>query len=282
VGAISLASWLEITTLPDVYDGAPFALELVGSPDQLTAKLATGELDAALLPVNLAASLYNHTDGAVQIAAITGLGSIYGITNDPKINSFADLSDASVISFGLGATPQFAIDYLANSLPDFLVVEYASEAPEAVAQLVAGQASVGILPEPFVTSVLEQAPEFRIAFSLGDLWLEDTGSPLVSTALVFRRAWADEHPETARALIDKVRESSSFVNDNPAAAAAIVAGRDILPNIEIAQAAIPRLNLVTMTGPEMRTATLDFLATLHNFSPAAIGGDVPGDDFFFE
>jgi len=280
--AMAITEWQYQPSPGGPFGGIPFTLDLVGSPDPLVAQLASGDLDAALLPVNVAATVYNRTNGAVQLAAITAQGLLYAITDNPNINSFADLNGHTVTAFGLGATPQFVIEYFLAHDGISADIEYTSEAPEAVAKVIAGQTEVAILPEPFVTAALLQADDFRIAFSLNDEWVAATGSPLVTTALVFRTDWALAHPDTANMVIERLRESVTWVNDNPELAAQVLADYEILPSVAIAQAAIPRANLVTMTGAAAKTAALEFLTVLYDANPESIGGSIPGAGFFFE
>lgn len=44
---------------------------MYGAADEIVPLLVKGELDAAAVPANLAATLYQKTEGAVQVAAIT-------------------------------------------------------------------------------------------------------------------------------------------------------------------------------------------------------------------
>jgi len=261
--------------------GPSSSLEFVGSPDQLVAQLASGQLDAALLPVNVAATLFNRTNGGIELAAITAEGLLYAVSNDPTVTSFSDLAGRNITAFGLGATPQFVIEFLSQYNNVAVDVDYTAEAPEAVAHLVSGQSDIGILPEPFVTSTLKQADDFQVAFSLNDAWLSATGSPLVTTALVFRTDWAAQHPELAQSVLEQVGESISWVKGHPASAAQILASAEILPNAAIAEAAIPRTNLVFLTGPQMRDITLEFLTVLHDANPESIGGQLPNATFFY-
>jgi len=286
--ALALTQFFLGDTAEGTFNAVPFSLELAGAPDQITAKLATGELDAALLPVNLASVLYNRTNGDIKLAAITGTGLFYVVGNSalwgdrPEIPSFADLAGAQVVSFGLGATPQYVIEYLTQHYDIDLDLTFSAEAPEAVAQLLAGQAYFGILPEPFVTSLIAQDPDFKVVVSLGEAWELATNSPLVTTALVFRADFVARYPQTAQYLIEAVGRSIAWVTDNPSAAAIVVAEQMILPTAEIAEAAIPRTNLVMLTGEAAKTATLEFLTVLYEANPMAIGGNIPDADFFLE
>lgn len=294
--ALALTQFFLGDTGEGTFNAIPFSLELAGAPDQLTAKLATGELDAALLPVNLASVLYNKTNGGIQLAAITGSGLFYVVANpwqyiissqsdtkDPRtITSFSQLDGQQVISFGLGATPQYVIEYLEQYYGVNLDITFTAEAPEAVAYISGEHIEFGILPEPFVTTLVTQNPQIEVVMSLADVWEQATGSPLVTTALVFRTDFITAYPQTTQYLIDAVGSSITWVNEHPADAAVVIADQMILPSVEIADAAIPRTNLIWLTGAAAQTATVEFLTVLANANPAAIGGHLPDDGFFVE
>ena len=48
----------------------------------------------------------------------------------------------------------------------------------------------------------------------------------------------------------------------------------------IAEKAIPRCNLVCITGEEMQQSLESYLSTLHAFDPAIIGGEMPDENFY--
>ena len=54
---------------------------LSGTPDNIVAKITSGEADIAAVPVNLAPTLYNKTNGQVQLLAINTLGVLYVVEN---------------------------------------------------------------------------------------------------------------------------------------------------------------------------------------------------------
>ena len=51
---------------------------------------------------------------------------------------------------------------------------------------------------------------------------------------------------------------------------------------EIAAQAIPRSNIVSVTGDEMKSAAQAVLNVLYSANPASVGGKMPGDDLYAE
>lgn len=135
-----------------------YQFTIASNANEIVTKLVTGELDAAAMPTNLAATLYNKTKGEIQISAINTLGVLYLVT-DEDIKTVSDLKGKTVYSSGQGAVPEYALDYIlsANGIKEDVKVEYMTEHSELAAQLIAGKISSAVLPEPFVTQVIAKS-----------------------------------------------------------------------------------------------------------------------------
>ena len=70
------------------------------------------------------------------------------------------------------------------------------------------------------------------------------------------------------------------MNDDVEAAAQLVGDYDIVP-AKVAQKAIPECNIVCVTGTDMKERLSGYLAVLADQNPQAVGGAVPGDDFYY-
>ena len=66
-----------LVNLMESDDGANYTFSMYGSADEFVSKLVTGELDAAAVPANLAATLYQKTQGQVEVACVNTLGVLY-------------------------------------------------------------------------------------------------------------------------------------------------------------------------------------------------------------
>ena len=53
-------------------EDAPYQFDLYTSGDEIVPLLAQGEVDIALIPTNLAATLYQRTEGGVQVLDVNG------------------------------------------------------------------------------------------------------------------------------------------------------------------------------------------------------------------
>lgn len=55
---------------------------------------------------------------------------------------------------------------------------------------------------------------------------------------------------------------------------------DIMP-AAVAAKAIPNCNIVYMDGDEMKQKMPDFLNILYTANPKSVGGELPGEDFYY-
>ena len=262
-------------------DSGKYNIELQDAPDVVVGKFVSGEIDIAAVPVNLAATLYNKTEGNVVLLNIDTLGVLYIVENGNTIQSLSDLAGKTIYATGEGATPQFVLDYLLaqNGLTDQVKVEYVGEHTALAAMLASGEAAIGLLPEPFVSSVLVKNPNARIALDLNQAWEDASGTKLVMGVYIASRTFYNEHPDQVKAFLKDYAASVDKVNTADDAAS-VVANLGIVGSEAIAVQAIPRSYIVSITGDEMKTAASAVLNVLFTANPKSVGGKLPGDDLY--
>ncbi len=253
--------------------------------DAITPALVRGEIDIALVPANLASVLYNKTEGGVQVIAINTLGVLYVVDTGNSINTVEDLRGKTIFSTGQGTTPEFALNYVlaGNGIDpkNDVTIEFKSEATEVVSAMLQTENAVAVLPQPFVTSVLMQNENARIALSLTDEWNAiGDGSAMITGVAIVRTEFAKENPEAVQNFLAEYGVSTAYVNENPAEAAEWIVELEIVGKAAIAEKAIPNCNIVCITGEEMQTKLSGYLGALYGQDPASVGGNLPGEDFY--
>ena len=279
--AMGLAKMMQDHENDDAY-----AFTIAASADAVTPALLKGEIDMACIPANLAAILYNKTGGEIQVLAINTLGVLYIVENGDALQSIDDLRGQTIVAAGKGSTPEYTLRYLLreNGIdPDRdITIDWKSEHAECVAALAAGQATIALLPQPFVTAAQSKIEGLRMAIDLNEVWNAlDNGSALITGVIVARRQAVEENPEAVRAFLREYADSVAWTNENAADAAAIIGEYGIV-DAPIAERALPHCNIVCITGAELTEKLRGYLQVLYNADPAAIGGAIPDDDFYFE
>lgn len=267
--------------------GNSYEFTLAGAPDELTGRIIQGEFDIAAVPINLAATLYNKTGGKVSLAALNTMGVLYIVEKGDTIHAFSDLKGKTVFATGKGAVPEFSFQYLLaqNGLADQVEMVYKSEHTELATLLAAGQAEIALLPQPFVTTVLVQNKELRVALDLNEEWTKaaEDGSGMVTGGIIVQREFVDNHPEAFRSFLTEYENSIDFVTDpvNAEAAANLIVDFGIIAKAEIAQKAIPECNIVFISGESMKNIADGFLKVLYDANPQSVGGQLPDEGFYY-
>ena len=262
-------------------DTAKYNVELQDAPDVVVGKFVNGEIDIAAVPLNLAAVLYNKTEGNVVLLNLDTLGVLYIVENGETINSLADLAGKTIYASGEGATPQYVLDYLLaqNGLTDQVKVEYVGEHTALAAMVASGEAQIALLPEPFVSAVTVKNPDVRVALDLNSAWEAASGTKLVMGVYIASRTFYNEHPDQVKAFLADYAASVEKVNTSSDAAQKI-ADLGIVGSAAIAQQAIPRSYIVSIAGDEAKNAASAVLNVLFTANPKSVGGKLPGDDLY--
>lgn len=262
-----------------------YTFALAGAADEVTPLLLKGELDMACVPANLASVLYNRTEGAVQVLAVNTLGVLYIVENGENVQSIADLRGQTIVAAGKGSTPEYALRYLLSENgidPDAdLTIDWKSEHSECVAALASGQATIALLPQPFVTVAQGKIEGLRMALDLTSEWdALDNGSQLLTGVIVARREAVEANPAAVAAFLAEYDESVAWVNANTADAAALIGSYDIVA-AAVAEKALPYCNIVCLTGNNLKDALSGYLQVLYDAEASSVGGALPADDFYF-
>ena len=248
-----------------------------------------GELDIAAVPANLASVLYNNTEGQVQVLAINTLGVLYIVENGDTVQSVEDLRGKTIYASGKGNTPEYALRYLLEGSgidPDAdVTIEWKSEHSECVAALAADPAGIAMLPQPFVTTAQAQNENLRVALDITEEWdklAEANGSDaaLLTGVVVARKEFVEQNPQLVGEFLSLYEKSVAYANEEVEETAKLIGEYDIVPEA-VAAKALPECNITFIEGGEMKAKLSAYLQTLMDQNPKAIGGAMPGDDFYY-
>lgn len=265
--------------------GIPYDFTIAAAVDEISPMLIQGTTDLACVPANLASVIYNKTEGAVEVLAVNTLGVLYIAENGSEVGSLADLKGKTIYSSGQGATPEFALNYLLSSNgidPQAdVTIEWKSEHSECLANLVANPGSVAMLPQPFLTTALAKSEDIHVAVDLNEEWEKlDNGSALLTGVIVSRKEFAETYPDMIDSFLASYGESVTYVNENIPEAAQLIEKYDIVP-AAVAEKALPKCNIVCITGTEMKEKLSGYLGVLFDQLPSSVGGALPPDDFYY-
>ena len=282
MGLVNLLDMERKGTATQHYD-----LQLYGAADEIVPKLIKGELDMAAIPANLAATLYQKTNGGIQVMAVNTLGVLYVVEKGDTIHSFADLKGRTILSTGKGTTPEYVLRYLLrkNGLdPDRDVkIEYYSEASEVTAQMAAAtkKDAIAVLPQPYVTAAQMKDSSLRVVLDLTKEWNKVCDTQLITGVTVVRTEYAKQNPDIVANFLKDYETSITAAQTNVANTAALCEETGVVAKKAIAQKALPQCNIVYRVGDEMKADVNAYLQVLYDASPAAVGGKLPDAAFYY-
>ena len=253
----------------------------------LASKFNTGDYDIIHCPSNVGAILYNNTDLKEEavVADIGNLGLLYIMTTDPSVQSMQDLQGRNVYSIGEGGPPEYTMGYLLEQegLTD-VNMSFKSTPFEVLNLLQDEENSIALLPQPFVEVAKLLVPGINTPIDITQEWDSldlENGAESVTTITIIRKSFLEEHEEAVVEYLNMCKASVDYCLTNPKEAAAWTDEFETFLNGEVAEAAMPYVNMCAITGNEMKDKLSGFLQIMYDYNPDAVGGAMPGDDFYY-
>ncbi len=253
----------------------------------LASKFNTGDYDIIHCPSNVGAILYNNTDLKEEavVADIGNLGLLYIMTTDPSVQSMQDLQGRNVYSIGEGGPPEYTMGYLLEQegLTD-VNMSFKSTPFEVLNLLQDEENSIALLPQPFVEVAKLLVPGINTPIDITQEWDSldlENGAESVTTITIVRKSFLEEHEEAVVEYLNMCKASVDYCLTNPKEAAAWTDEFETFLNGEVAEAAMPYVNMCAITGNEMKDKLSGFLQIMYDYNPDAVGGAMPGDDFYY-
>lgn len=264
-----------------------YNFDIAASPDEITGKLISGDIDIAAIPTNLASVVYNKTKGEIQVAAVNTLGVLYLLEDGTQnIKSVSDLEGKTIALSGQGSVPEYALEYILNAYGVKANLEFMSEHAEVAQALASGSVSLAVLPEPQVTAVEMKNSKIVTAIDLNKEWvnackkngIED--SRLAMGCIVARKDFINNNKKAFEDFLAEYENSIDYT-ENASNVAKLVEKYQIMASAAAAEKAIPNCNIVYFDGKDMKAMLSNFYKILYDANPASVGGKVPSDDFYY-
>ncbi len=257
--------------------------QVIPSPAEMVARLASRELQAGLLPLNMAAKLYTK-DAGYPLAAIPGRGALYLLSRDDGLNNWTDLGGKSVYAVGKGATPDYLMHYfLAEKGIDeeSITMNFSLPALQLAQMAIAGRVDTLLIPQPFVALVQMKSPDMTIRLDFQETWMElrksEQSYPI--TAFVVDPQFALERTHAFAELLTSYQDSIAWVLNNQDEAALLIEKHGIFA-AGPAKAAIPNCGLEFTAAQYAREDVEAYLQVLLDSDPVSVGGSLPDENFY--
>lgn len=263
-----------------------YQFDLYANATEIVPLLGKGEVDIALIPTNLAATLYQKTEGDIQVLDVNAGNVLYAVSHNDSLTKIEDLKGKIIFMTGKGTTPEWTLRYLLSKsgiAETDVTIEFKSEPAEVVAALGQNTDVVGILPQPFATVAMMQNQEIAMNFPLEDAWMQYSpdGKGIATGVTVVRKGFAEEHPAAVAQFIKDHQQSVEYIAGNPEQAAQLIEQYGIV-KAPVAQEVLENFSpVVSSVGKEMQSWVSGYLEMLYEVAPDAVGGTLPDEGFYY-
>ena len=257
---------------------------LYDSMQELADQFRQEELDAAILPANIAAVLYQQTEGGVLAADLCTLNSLTCVTGSEDIHSVKDFAGRTVVMTGQGTAAEYSLKYLLKlcGIEDCTIL-FASDGLEIAGLLRADPAgTIALLPEPFATVTVIGNDAVKPVFALTEEWEALAGGRMPGNVLAVRKSYAEENAEELAKLLSAHEAGTFAAQADPETTAQRIARYGMIDKATVAREALPQCRLVCASGEEMKNVLSGYLEALYSVNESSVGGELPGDDFYYE
>lgn len=264
-----------------------YTFTLTSMPEDVTSSVINGSVDIAAVPTNLASVLYNKTEGEVQVIALNTLGVLYVLNSDGTVASLEDLKGKTIGATGKASTPEYILNYVLrkNGIdPEKdVTIEYYTDHSELATRMISGEVTIGMLPEPQVSTVMMKNPNCKTVINMTEEWNKIAPeSALVQGCIIVRNEFAKNYPDSVKKFLEEYKKSVEFANTSEDAPT-VIADLGIVGSAEIAKRAIPNCNIVYIDSNDgMKDKLSGFLNVLFEANPKSVGGKLPEAAFYFE
>jgi NitT/TauT family transport system substrate-binding protein len=239
-------------------DGVDVSYQTFNSGTEASEAILSGSIDATFIGPNPAINAFSQSDGAIRIVAGTTSGGAALVVRD-GIDSPEDLAGTTLASPDLGNTQDVALRYWLKQQGyetdesgggDVSITP--QENADTLTTFQDGTIDGAWVPEPWATRLVREGGG-HVLVDEADLWPQ---GQFVTTHLIVRTDYLEEHPANVRALIEGVLGAIDTANaDDPTEAQTTV-------NDGIEEVTTKRLDDATIQGAwENLTFTPDPIAS---------------------
>lgn len=256
------------------------------SPDMLRAMVAGGQVDAAIVTTAAACTLRNR--GVNCRVALLLESPVWIVSTRPGPDTLESLEGTLLFPFGPGEMPELFYQAAMTGRAGRVETRHTGGALEALNLLLAGKGDHAMLSEPTASIAVlraramadKGAPQLVKRVDMCEAWTRAfPGHNLASSCVAFFGDKADDR-RLLGAFPRAYTEACRWVEEHPDQALGLARSRFPALAGQIEQGGVDRFSFKILSGESARADALFYLARIHDVSPAAIGGEIPGNDFF--
>ena len=267
-------------------NGTKVEYEVVPTTDLIVARLTSKEADFAVMPVNLAAQLYQK-QMPYKLTSVVTWGNLY-IASSESIEGWEFLKGEDIYMMGKGLVPDIVFRTLLqknNIDPDKDVnLIYLSGATELAPNFLAGKAKISMLPEPILTTVKTKKPDTNVFLDLQEEWKKsfETTAGYPQAGIFVKEDLINESPGFVKEYVNILADGMAWNNENPSLAGVYAEEMGLGLQAAVVEKSMTGNNIRHEFIGDVKKELNDFYKILFDFNPTTVGGAIPDEGLYYE
>ncbi|GEP64549.1 ABC transporter substrate-binding protein [Clostridium beijerinckii] len=285
-GLTAIAVAKLIKEKPEIKSGYNVNYTIEQNSDSLVTSVMKSEPDIAIVPSNVAATVFNKNK-EYKIAGTVGFGSFYiGTTNQNQ--SVEDLKGKEVYNIGKGLTPDIIARTILKEkgidVDKEINFSYVNTVNELAPIILSGKSEYAVIPEPALSTVQSKNDKFNVMLNLNEEWkkLNDSQYGYPQSTIIVKKGLLENDKEFVSELLKQVKDSEEWIYNNKETVGDYCEEIGVSAKKPIVVKAIDRSNIKYVGIKDCYKEYETYFKKLNEFDPKTIGGSIPNDEIFME
>lgn len=271
---------------PEVKAGYNINYTIEKSSESLVTSVMKSEPDIAIVPSNVAATVFNKNK-EYKIAGTVGFGSFYiGSTNENQ--TFEDLKGKEVYNIGKGLTPDIIAKTILKDkgidVDKDINFSYVDGVNELAPIILAGKTQYAIIPEPALSTVQSKNEKFSVILDLNEEWKKINNSEYgyPQSTIIVKKDLSENHKAFVKEFLAQVKAGTEWLYTDKETLGTYCEEIGVSAKKPIIIKSIDKSNIKYVDIKDSYREYKTYFQKLNEFDPKTIGGSIPDDEIFME
>ncbi|AWK51188.1 ABC transporter substrate-binding protein [Clostridium beijerinckii] len=271
---------------PEVKAGYNINYTIEKSSESLVTSVMKSEPDIAIVPSNVAATVFNKNK-EYKIAGTVGFGSFYiGSTNENQ--TFEDLKGKEVYNIGKGLTPDIIAKTILKDkgidVDKDINFSYVDGVNELAPIILAGKTQYAIIPEPALSTVQSKNEKFSVILDLNEEWKKINNSEYgyPQSTIIVKKDLSENHKAFVKEFLAQVKAGTEWLYTDKETLGTYCEEIGVSAKKPIIIKSIDKSNIKYVDIKDSYREYKTYFQKLNEFDSKTIGGSIPDDEIYME
>jgi len=271
---------------PEIKAGYNINYTIEQSSESLVTSVMKSEPDIAIVPSNVAATVFNKNK-EYKIAGTVGFGSFYiGSTNENQ--TFEDLKGKEVYNIGKGLTPDIIAKTILKDkgidVDKDINFSYVDGVNELAPIILSGKTQYAVIPEPALSTIQSKNEKFNVILDLNEEWKKINNSEYgyPQSTIIIKKDLCENDTEFVKEFLKQIKTATEWVYSDKETLGTYCEEIGVSAKKPIIIKAIDKSNIKYVDIKDSIKEYKTYFEKLNEFDPKTIGGSIPDDEIFME